>query len=78
MKDEKDILKALKVCSDIDNDCCECPYRKEYAGCDILNQDALDLIIKLKDENESLKAELGAAQRAISCMKSKLRAAGLL
>ena len=77
MNDEKDILEALKMCCDPDNDCHECPYRKMHAGCDVLDQDALDLIVKLKSENESLKAELVAAQQAINSMKSKLRAAGL-
>lgn len=64
MKNEKDILEALKKCCDPDNDCRECPYRKMHAGCDVLEQDALDLIIKLQKENESLKAELTAAQQA--------------
>ena len=77
MKDEKDILEALKICCDPDNDCHECPYRKMHAGCDVLAQDALDILTKLQKENESLKAELGAAQQAINSMKSKLRAAGL-
>lgn len=75
--DEKDILEALKMCCDPDNDCHECPYRKMHAGCYVLDQDALNLIIKLQSENESLKAELTAAQQAINSMKIKLRAAGL-
>lgn len=35
-------------------------------------------ILKLQRENESLKAELTAAQQAINAAKAKLRAAGLL
>lgn len=35
-------------------------------------------ILKLHSENESLKAELTAAQQAINAAKAKLRAAGLL
>lgn len=37
MMDEKDILEALKMCCDPDNDCHECPYRKEHAGCEVLD-----------------------------------------
>ena len=35
-------------------------------------------ILKLQSENESLKAELTAAQQAINAAKAKLRVAGLL
>lgn len=35
-------------------------------------------ILKLQSENDSLKAELTAAQQAINVAKAKLRAAGLL
>ena len=64
--DEKDILEALKMCCDPDNDCHECPYRKMHAGCDRLEKDALDLIIKLQRENESLNAELTVEKQAIN------------
>lgn len=77
MNDEKDILEALKMCCDPNNDCHECHYRKEHVGCDVLDQDALVLIIKLQKENDSLKAQLQAAEQAINTMKAKLRAAGL-
>lgn len=73
------VEKGLGLCS-ASNDtkyCFQCPYNCETHCIECLSQNALDILIKLKSENESLKAELGAAQQAINSMKSKLRAAGL-
>lgn len=73
MRDEKDILEALRICSDYSNECVGCLYREIRNGCDALNQDALELIIKLQSENEALKAELTAAQQAINAMRTRMR-----
>jgi hypothetical protein len=73
------VEKGLELCS-ASNDtkyCFQCPYNCETHCIECLSQNALDILIKLRSENESLKAELGAAQQAINSMKSKLRAAGL-
>lgn len=73
------VEKGLGLCS-ASNDtkyCFQCPYNCETHCIECLSQNALDILIKLKSENESLKAELGAAQQAINSMKTKLRAAGL-
>ena len=73
------VEKGLGLCS-ASNDtkyCFQCPYNCETHCIECLAQNALDILTKLKSENESLKAELGAAQQAINSMKSKLRAAGL-
>ena len=58
--------------------CSQCPYDCERHCVDCLARDALDILTKLQKENESLKAELTAAQQAINAAKAKLRAAGLL
>ena len=74
------VEKGLGLCS-ASNDtkyCFQCPYNCETHCIECLSQNALDILTKLRSENESLKAELGAAQQAINSMKSKLRAAGLL
>ena len=73
------VEKGLGLCS-ASNDtkyCFQCPYNCETHCIECLAQNALDILTKLKSENEALKAELGAAQQAINSMKSKLRAAGL-
>lgn len=73
------VEKGLGLCS-ASNDtkyCFQCPYNCETHCIECLAQNALDILTKLKSENESLKAELNAAQQAINSMKSKLRAAGL-
>lgn len=73
------VEKGLGLCS-ASNDtkyCFQCPYNCETHCIECLAQNALDILIKLRSENDSLKAELGAAQQAINSMKSKLRAAGL-
>ena len=73
------VEKGLGLCS-ASNDtkyCFQCPYNCETHCIECLAQNAFDILTKLKSENESLKAELGAAQQAINSMKSKLRAAGL-
>ena len=73
------VEKGLGLCS-ASNDtkyCWQCPYNCETHCIECLSQNALDILTKLKSENESLKAELGAAQQAINNMKSKLKAAGL-
>ena len=73
------VEKGLGLCS-ASNDtkyCFQCPYNCETHCIECLSQNALDILTKLRSENESLKAELGAAQQAINSMKSKLRAAGL-
>ena len=73
------VEKGLGLCS-ASNDtkyCWQCPYNCETHCIECLTQNALDILIKLRSENDSLKAELGAAQQAINSMKSKLRAAGL-
>jgi len=78
MKDK--LVDGLKRCSDPSNQgfgCSDCPYYSETDCTYGLTRDALDILTKLQKENESLKAELGAAQQAINSMKSKLRAAGL-
>lgn len=74
------VEKGLELCS-ASNDtkyCWQCPYNCETHCIECLSQNALDILIKLKSENESLKAELAAAQQAINAAKAKLRAAGLL
>lgn len=74
------VEKGLELCS-ASNDtkyCWQCPYNCETHCIECLSQNALDILIKLKSENESLKAELTAAQQAINAAKAKLRAAGLL
>ena len=73
------VEKGLGFCS-ASNDtkyCFQCPYNCETHCIECLAQNALDILTKLRSENDSLKAELGAAQQAINSMKSKLRAAGL-
>lgn len=73
------VERGLGLCS-ASNDtkyCFQCPYNCETHCIECLAQNALDILTKLRSENESLKAELGAAQQAINSMKSKLRAAGL-
>ena len=73
------VEKGLGLCS-ASNDtkyCWQCPYNCETHCIECLSQNALDILTKLKSENESLKAELGAAQQVINSMKSKLKAAGL-
>ena len=73
------VEKGLGLCS-ASNDtkyCFQCPYNCETHCIECLAQNALDILTKLRSENDSLKAELGAAQQAINSMKSKLRAAGL-
>jgi len=73
------VEKGLGLCS-ASNDtkyCWQCPYNCETHCIECLSQNALDILTKLKSENESLKAELGVAQQAINNMKSKLKAAGL-
>lgn len=73
------VEKGLGLCS-ASNDtkyCFQCPYNCETHCIECLAQNALDILTKLQSENESLKAELNAAQQAINSMKSKLRAAGL-
>lgn len=73
------VEKGLGLCS-ASNDtkyCFQCPYNCETHCIECLSQNALDILIKLRSENESLKAQLQAAQQAINSMKSKLRAAGL-
>lgn len=74
-----DIILGLKCCAyPHDGEACvDCPYNYETGCIGQLAADTLDILTKLKNENESLKAELGAAQQAINSMKSKLRAAGL-
>lgn len=76
------VKKGLELCSVYSaaigtRYCSQCPYECERHCIDCLAQDALDILTKLRSENDSLKAELGAAQQAINSMKSKLRAAGL-
>ena len=69
------VEKGLGLCS-ASNDtkyCFQCPYNCETHCVECLTQNALDILIKLRSENESLKAELGAAQQAINAMKAKLR-----
>lgn len=75
----KDVILGLKCCAyPHDGESCgDCPYNYESQCIGCLAQNALDILTKLRSENESLKAELGAAQLAINSMKSKLRAAGL-
>lgn len=73
------VERGLGLCS-ASNDtkyCFQCPYNCETHCIECLAQNALDILTKLRSENESLKAELGAAQQAINSMKNKLRAAGL-
>lgn len=73
------VEKGLALCS-ASNDtrhCWQCPYNCETHCIEYLAQNALDILSKLRSENESLKAELGEAQQVINSMKSKLRAAGL-
>jgi len=73
------VEKGLGLCS-ASNDtkyCWQCPYNCETHCIECLSQNALDILTKLKSENESLKAELGATQQMINSMKSKLKAAGL-
>jgi len=74
-----DVILELKCCAHPhDGEACgDCPYNYETGCIGQLAADTLDILEKLKSENESLKAELGAAQQAINSMKSKLRAAGL-
>lgn len=74
------VEKGLGLCS-ASNDtkyCFQCPYNCETHCIECLSQNALDILTKLQKENESLKAELTAAQQAINAAKAKLRAAGLL
>lgn len=74
------VEKGLGLCS-ASNDtkyCFQCPYNCETHCIECLSQNALDILTKLQSENESLKAELAAAQQAINAAKAKLRAAGLL
>lgn len=73
------VKEGLGLCS-ASNDtkyCWKCPYNSETHCIECLAQNTLDILTKLQKENDSLKAELGAAQQAINSMKSKLRAAGL-
>ena len=74
------VEKGLELCS-ASNDtkyCWRCPYNCETHCIECLAQNALDILTKLQSENESLKAQLGAAQQAINAAKAKLRTAGLL
>lgn len=74
------VEKGLALCS-ASNDtkyCWQCPYNCETHCIECLAQNALDILTKLRSENEALKAELGEAQQRINSMKAKLRAAGLL
>lgn len=74
-----DVILGLKCCAHPhDGEACgDCPYNYETGCIGQLAADTFDILTKLRNENESLKAELGAAQQAINSMKSKLRAAGL-
>ena len=74
------VEKGLALCS-ASNDtkyCPQCPYNCETHCIECLAQNALDILFKLRSENEALKAELGETKQEINSMKVKLRAAGLL
>lgn len=75
-----DVILGLKCCAyPHDGEACgDCPYNYETGCIGQLAADTLDILTKLQKENESLKAELTAAQQAINAAKAKLRAAGLL
>lgn len=78
MKNAADVIKVLETCFYRDG-CKDCPYENlDIESCSrAVAADAIAVLKHLQKENESLKAELGAAQQAINSMKSKLRAAGL-
>lgn len=75
-----DVILGLKCCAyPHDGEACsDCPYNYETGCIGQLAADTLDILTKIQKENESLKAELTAAQQAINAAKAKLRAAGLL
>ena len=76
MKTPSEVIKALNCCSI--GKCSGCGYAMDENCTYNLLRDATDILEKLQKENESLKAELTAAQQAINAAKAKLRAAGLL
>lgn len=78
MKTVVEVNKALDKCF-FSLGCQDCPYEDlDSESClKTAVSDAINILTKLQSENESLKAELGAAQQAINSMKGKLRAAGL-
>lgn len=79
MKDAVDVIEMLETCYSR-NGCEGCPYENlDLESCSrAAVADAIVALKHLQKENESLKAELTAAQQAINAAKAKLRAAGLL
>lgn len=79
MKNAVDVIKMLETCYSR-NDCAACPYENlTIESCSrAMVTDAIAALKHLQKENDSLKAELTAAQQAINAAKAKLRAAGLL
>lgn len=74
MKTVAEVSKALDKCF-FSLGCQDCPYENlDSESClKTAVSDAIDILTKLQSENESLKAELTAAQQAINAMKARMR-----
>ncbi len=70
-----DVILGLKCCAHPhDGEACgDCPYNYETGCIGQLAADTLDILEKLKSENEALKAQLQATEQAIHVFKVKLR-----
>ena len=56
---DKEIVKALSICSNENGICSECPYSDDYTNCNTrIAKDALDLITRQQAEIERLKKEI--------------------
>lgn len=73
MRDAVDVIKMLETCY-CRSGCEGCPYENlDIESCSrAVAADAIAVLTKLQSENESLKAELTAAQQAINAMKARM------
>ena len=66
---DNEIIKALECCAN--GKCGECPLFKEDCGDDIICKNALDLITRLQEENETLKEFIVETRRCDKEIKSE-------
>ena len=63
------VLKALKCCANFKSDCEVCPYMGEEKCASISINDAINLIISQKEENERLEKEIERLDIELKAMR---------
>ena len=64
---DNEIIKALECCRQLISRCEDCPINKGGFCFDHLKTEALDLINRLKADNERLREEIGSLNKAYPC-----------